>query len=391
MDELFNISLNSLQDSEPIEINEIITNQTETQETVEVVDTADGEQVVEVSDTTKAEEKIDTPSAKKKEEPQDLIDIQEIETDTTSEKEESETETPGAEDNSPITPFATLLQDQGFLSHANIEDIKSTEDLIKAFQAERDAYQKDIINSFPEELIAMAEAVTKGVPFEPLKNAKTKELQYSSITDDSLSENVNMQKQLVADYLTEKGFKPEKIAKYVEKYEDMGDLYDEAKDALVELKEVSAGKEAQIKEQYAAQQKQMEEKNKQLVADIEKRVTDVKEILPGRVISEDMKKRTLSNMLNIVGQDQNGNPMNGIMKARSTDPVAFDMNVAYMIELTNNFTDFSKINATAKTNAAKEFEKALATKSNTSHKSGTPKTLAVDGDIDPLEGLKYIK
>lgn len=390
MEDLFNISLNSLQDSEPIDISEVATEETETQEAVEVVDTAEGEPVAEVTDTAKAEE-TEQPTNKKEEEPKDLLDIEEIETDTTSEEvADNSAETPGAEDNSPITPFASLLQDQGFLPHANLEEIKSTEDLIKAFQAEKEAYQKDIINSFPEELIAMAEAVSKGVPFEPLKNAKTRELQYSSITEDNLSENVNMQKQLVADYLTEKGFKPEKIVKYVEKYEDMGDLYDEAKDALVELKEASAGREAQIKEQYAAQQKQMEEQNKQLVADIEKRVTEVKEILPGRVISDDMKKRTLSNMLNIVGQDSNGTPMNGIMKARSEDPVAFDMNVAYMIELTNNFTDFSKINATAKTNAAKEFEKALATKSNTSHKSGSPKTMTSDGDIDPLEGLKYL-
>ena len=390
MEDLFNISLNSLQDSEPIDISEVMTDETETQETVEVVDTADGEQVVEVSDTTKAEEKETKPEAKKEEEPKDLVEVEEIETITTSEEVTDSTETPGAEDNSPITPFASLLQDQGFLPHANLEEIKSTEDLVAAFKAEKEAYQQDIINSFPEELIGMAEAITKGVPFEPLRQAKTKELQYSAITEDTLSENVNMQKQLVADYLTEKGFKPEKITKYVEKYEDMGDLYDEAKDALVEMKEVSAGKEAQIKQQYAAQQKQMEDQNKQLVANIEKQVTDTTEIIPGRKISEDMKKKTLSTMLNIVGNDQAGNPMNGIMKARSEDPVTFDMNVAYMIELTNNFTDFSKINATAKTNAAKEFEKALKTSNNTSHKSGSPKTLASDGDVDPLEGLQYI-
>lgn len=390
MEELFNnISFNALQDSEPIEINEIAAEKTETPETVEVVDSADGEQVEEVKDTPKAEE-TEQPAAKTETEVADLIDIEEIKTDTTSEEVADSTETPGAEDNSPITPFASLLHDQGFLPHANVEDIKSTEDLIAAFKAEREAYQTDIINSFPEELIAMAEAVAKGVPFEPLKEAKTKELQYSRLTDDSISEDINLQKRLVTDYLADKGFKPEKITKYIEKYEDMGDLYDEAKDALVDLKETSSKKEAEIQAQYAEQQKQMEANNKKLVEDIEKRVTDVKEILPGRAITEDMKKRTLNSMLNIVGQDAQGNPMNGIMKARSEDPVAFDMNVAYMIELTNNFTDFSKINATAKTNAVKEFEKTLTNKNNTSHKSGTPKTVTVDGGVDPLEGLKYL-
>lgn len=386
--QLFDISFSSLQDSEPIDISEVaVEDATETPDKVEVVDNEDGEQVVEVTDTTKVEDKKETPKAETTEEVvENLIDI---ETDTTSEEVADSAETPGQEDSSLITPFASLLHGKGFLPHANLEEINSTEDLIKAFQAEKEAYQKDIINSFPEELIAMAEAVTKGVPFEPLKEAKTAELKYNSITEDALNENVNMQKQIVADFLQEKGFKSEKIAKYIDKYEDMGDLYDEAKDALVELKEVSAAKEAQIKEQYAAQQKQLEENNKKLISDIEKRVNSVEEILPGRSITDDMKKRTLNSMLNIVGQDENGTPMNGIMKARSADPVAFDMNVAYMIELTNNFTDFSQINATAKTNATKEFEKILAKKNNTSHVSGTPKKVN-DGDSDILEGLKYL-
>ena len=387
MEELFNISLNSLQDTEPIDISEVTTEETEAPEVVEVVDTTEGEQVAEVTDPVNVEEK-EKPEAET-EEP-DLVEIEEIKKDTTSEEASDTTETPGQEESSPITPFATLLHEKGFLPHAKLEDIKSVEDLAAAFQAEKSAYQQDIINSFPEELIAMAEAVSKGVPFEPLRDAKTAELKYGSIKEETLSEDVDMQKRLVNEFLTEKGYKPEKIAKYIEKFEDMGDLAEEAKDALVELKETSSKKEAIIQAQYAEQQKQMEESNKQLITNIEKQVIDTVEIIPGRKITEDMKKKTLSTMLNIVGNDQNGNPMNGIMKARSEDPVKFDMNIAYMIELTKNFTDFSQINATAKTNAAKAFEKALKTSSNTSHKAGTPKAADGNEEVDPLAGLKYI-
>lgn len=389
---LFDISFSALQDNEPIDVREVAAESTEeTPKNVEVVANEDGEQVVEVSDAAKAEKETkpvaESQTEEATEEPNVLIDI---ETDTTSEEVPNSDETPGAEDNSPITPFASLLQEQGFLPHAKLEDIKSTEDLIKAFQAEREAMQMDIINSFPEELIGMAEAVAKGLPFEPLKDAKVKELQYNSITEDKVSEDVNLQKRLVSEYLAEKGFKPEKINKYIEKYEDMGDLYDEAKDALVELKEVSSKREEQIKQQFAQQQKEMEARNRELVSNIEKQVTETPEILPGRAVSEDMKKKTLSSMLNIVGQDQNGTPMNGIMKARSEDPVKFDMTVAYLMNLTNNFTDWSAVSATGKTNAAKEFEKALAEKNNTSHRAGTPKKMT-DGEPDPLEGLKYLK
>jgi hypothetical protein len=100
-----------------------------------------------------------------------------------------------------------------------------------------------------------------------------------------------------------------------------------------------------------------------------------------------MRKKTLDSMLQIVGEDANGTPLNGIMKARSEDPVAFDMKVAYLMNLTNNFTDFSAIKATAKTSAVKEFEKTLSKGNNVSRSSGAPKKVN-DGEVDILEGLK---
>jgi len=378
--ELFDMNFSALQDSE-IDLVDVTQEVVETKTEVDI--TADGELVTE--EVPVVEKKVETPVAKE----EDLLDIE----DEIKSEEISEKGTPGQEDSSPILPFASLLQEKGFLPHLNLDEFKSSEDkveaLITAFKAEREAYQQDIINSFPEEMIAMAEAISNGVPFEPLRNAKMAELSYSTLTDAKVSEDVNLQKRLVTEFLTEKGFKADKISKYIEKYEDMGDLADEAKDALVELKETSSKREAEVTSRYAAQQKELENSNRQLISNIEKKITDTPEILPGRQLSEDMRKKTLSSMLNIVGNDSNGTPMNGIMKARSQDPVQFDMTVAYLMNLTNNFTDWSKITATAKTSAAKEFEKAIGSQSNTSHKAGAPKTLK-GGDVDILEGLKYI-
>ena len=74
-------------------------------------------------------------------------------------------------------------------------------------------------------------------------------------------------------------------------------------------------------------------------------------------------------MTQIVGQDNNGNPMNYVMQMRSKDPVKFDMAVTYLADLTKGFTDWSKISKTAKTNAVKEFEKTLQ---STSYTYGKP-------------------
>lgn len=389
--QLFDISFSAVQDSEPIEVPGVNDEVTETAEKVEVVDGQPAEQKPEESTAeaeTKKPEKEITAEAETKE-PENLIEIEtEDKTITTSDDNQ---ESPGQEDSSPITPFASLLQEKGFLHHTNPDDIKSMEDLLGAVKKERDVMQEDIINSFPPELINMAKAVIDGVPFEPLRDNKAKQLQYDAISDEAVKENINLQKQLVADYLFDKGFKPEKIKGMIEKYEDMGDdtLISEAKDALLELKEVAQQKEAQIRERYAEQQAQMEEKNKKLISSIEKTVEDTSEILPGRIFSEDMKKKTLDSMLQIVGKDESGTPLNGIMKTRSDDPVAFDMKVAYLMNLTNNFTDFSSINATAKTSAAKEFEKSLSKGNNVSSKSGTSKKLNNE-EVDVLDGLQFI-
>jgi hypothetical protein len=384
---LFDISFSAVQDNDPIEVNEINNEVTETAETVEVVDDQAAEQKPEESTASAETTEEPQKEIKAEKEPENLIDIEtESKTITTSDEN---SESPGQEDTSPITPFASLLQEKGFLHHTEAKDINSIEDLMSAVAKEREQMQVDIINSFPPELVNMAKAVMEGVPFDALKENKTKQLQYNNLKDEAVLENINLQKQLVADFLIEKGFKPEKIHKYIEKYEDMGELENEAKEALVELREISSKKEEAIREQYARQQQEMEERNKQVIANIEKTVTDATEILPGRPLTEEMRKKTLDSMLQIVGEDANGTPLNGIMKARSEDPVAFDMKIAYLMNLTNNFTDFSAINSTAKTSAAKEFEKTLTKGNNVSGKSGSPKKVN-DGEVDILDGLKFI-
>lgn len=380
-DELFDVNFNSLDTSgESIDLSEL---------TQEPADTP----VVEETEVVEDKQK-ETP--KQKAEEDDLIDIsaedKEDNKSTTGEEETNTPETPKAEEeSSPITPFASLLQEKGFLPHSNIEDIAKAEDpieaLIEAVRNEQQQWQQDFINNtFPEELIDMAEAVARGVPFDSIKQAKQTELKYSTLDTEKVKEDVNLQKQIVTEFLTKKGFKADKVSKYVEKYEDMGDLETEAIDAIAELKEIAKVEQAAARERFQVQQKQMEENNKQVISNIEKQIAETKEIFPGRPLTEDMRKKTLNSMLQIVDQDTQGNPLNGIMAERAKDPVKFDMTVAYMMNLTNGFTDWSKIGATAKSSAAKDLAKALST--NTSHISGSPKKIEADEDV--LKGLNFI-
>jgi hypothetical protein len=388
MEELFNVNFSSLQDNESIDISDI---------------NKSDEPVVEIN---KGEEKEKEKTKEELEKEKDLIDLSEIEEDEEDNGEDSEDsddedekekdkQKPQSkkEGSSPVTPFASLLQEQGLLPNLNLEDLEKSENkveaLVEAFKSELETFKRGFIESFPEELIDMAEAVSKGLPFEQIKDSKIKQINYSSLSESKLSESEDLQKSIINDYLLEKGFKRDKIDKFIEKYEDSGELESEAKEALGELKEIFKEKEENIKKSFIQQQRELEDNNKKIIKDIETKVLSANEIIPGRKISEEIKRKTLDSMLKIVDQTRDGVALNGIMAARSKDPIKFDMNVAYLMNITNNFTDWSKLINSVKTSAVKDFERILSESNNTSHQSGKHSGIKADANI--LEGLKYIK
>ena len=264
---------------------------------------------------------------------------------------------------SPVTPFASFLQEKGFLPNLDIEEFKKAEDpmaaLADAWGKEVQIMQQQLINSFPPELIDMARAVASGVPLEALKDAKIQELNYSRITDEQVSENTDLQRRLVGELLHTKGFKPEKIKTMIDTFEDSGKLEAEATDALGELKTLYKQHQEYTKQQFAMQQKQFEQQHAQRIQTIQKTIQDTNEIIPGMNLTEKAKKDLFANMTQIVAKGPNGEPIPYVMALRSQDPMKFDLAVTYLAQTTKGFTDWSKITNKAKTSAAKELEAVL--------------------------------
>jgi hypothetical protein len=392
-EELFDVNLNSLDmQEEAIDVAEFT--QPPAEDTpADEVELEDSTEETTTDEVVNKETKEETKEETKKE---DLIDIPTGENNNTTDSEDK-IETPDNEaDSSPILPFASLLQEKGFLPHLDMDEFSNEEDpvdaLTSAIRNEISIANESFINSFPKELIDMAKAVANGVPVSQLKESKLKELEYTTIREDKLAEDVNLQKKLVRNYLKEKGFKDAKIEREVTRYEDLGDLETEAKDALEELKTISKEKQEYAKYEYAERQKQLEAQNKQLLGNIHNSIETTEEIIPGLKMNKTVKDNIYATMTQIVDQDANGTPMNGIMSARAQDPVAFDTVVSYLINITSKngkpFTDWGKLGRVAKTNAAKDLERALQKGTPI---IGKPKSIHKDSDgIDPLEGLKYI-
>ena len=378
-DNLFDIDFNSLTDTEPIAMEEV--NAETTKE-----DNTEGEPVLEnTTSETSEETKTETKAEK------DLLDIGTIsgedtnegteETKEVTDKEEKipiETKTktaPGSEgDSSPISPFASLLHEKGFLPNLDWDKFNGSDNkidaLAEAMRSEIENANYNFINSFPPELIETAKAVANGVPYKDLKGPALKQLDYSKIETTELAENVEMQKRLIGEQLSSKGFKAKKISKLLETYEDTGSLEDEAKDALEDLKDLYAKQQEYVKQQYVAQQQELEERNKATIHHIQSSIDDVEEIVPGIKLNKTIKDRLFNNMIQIVKEDEQGTPQNFVMAMRSENPIGFDLAVTYLADVTKGFTDWSQIKKAGKTNAVKDFEKALG---NTSHTPGRPK------------------
>ena len=381
-DKLFDVDFSSLTDTEPISMEEVNSG------TAEEKTSEEGEATEEI-----IEEPTDKITETKKEPEPDTLDIETISGETSEEetaepeieevtdKEEKtpvskETKTaPGSEgDSSPISPFASLLHEKGFLPNLDWDKFNESDNkveaLAEAMRSEIAIANNNFINSLPPELIDTVKAVANGVPLDALKGPVLKQIDYGKIGEAELKDDVELQKKIIKEGLAIKGFKAKKISKLIETYEDTGSLEEESKDTLEDLQEHYAKEQEYIKQQYAKQQEELEQRNKATIHHIQSSIEDVDEIIPGVKLNKTTRDKLFHNMTQIVREDEQGTPQNFVMAMRSENPIGFDLAVTYLADVTKGFTDWSKIKKAGKTNAVKDFEKALGT---TSHTSGRPK------------------
>lgn len=343
----------------------------------------------EEEDTSKKKKKVVTATD---DDDEDKLDLEEI-NDPNAEADEAEEEE-GEEDDkskkakkdssdtegksSPVTPFATFLQEKGFLPNVDMDKFAEAENPLEALA---DAMNEEIkianagfINAFPPQLIDMARAVAAGVPFEALQGAKMDEINYSKITEESLKgeDNAEMQKRVVADGLASKGFKQAKIDRYIQNLEDSGDLESEAIEYKDELVETAKKRQEEVKKNFDTQQQEMSKQQKEYVSYLGQTIDKTDEIIPGLKMGKVAKDKLFNNMTQMVATDKQNNPVNFVMNVRQKDPVKFDLAVTYLADLTKGFTDWTKIKTNAKSSAAREVEKTLG-KATTAHVYGKAK------------------
>lgn len=336
---------------------------------IEVDGVDDGSNLIPGPVNTEQEEpKKEEKSKKGSEEDKGLIDLEEGVSEEEEQEEEEEENTedkPSSESkekssSSPLTPYARLLKEEGILPNMDLEAFDGTADGLKQAMVDEIIgaveYYKE---SLPERVKNLIENYEEGVPLERLLEIDKNEIEIGSISEDKLREDISLQKEMVKTYLKKTTkFSEAKIKTMIERYEDSGELEDEAVSATGELKEITSKEREESVKEAQRQQKLGQERADKELAELNKKIQGTEEIIPGMKLNTKIKNDLIKSLTTPVGKDQNGNPVNRIVAARMENPLEFEIKLHYLFEITKGFKDFSKLVEKGKKDSIKEFEEA---------------------------------
>jgi hypothetical protein len=356
--QIFDVNLNSLLDT-PIEVDGTSTNYME-----DVIPSKDDvgkdKEVNEPEDDGMIDLETDQDSDNEDNETEEEEDTEDTSEDPSS-AQSSPPKGNKSKSSSPLTPYAQLLVDEGVLPNLDIKQFDGSAEGLK------EAMINEILNgvdmykaSLPNRLKSLINNYEEGVPFEKLLDLDKSEVTLEKITEDTLEDDVTTQKQVVIDYLkrTTK-FTEKKINSMVERMEDSGELEDEAKSSLGELKDLLSKEKEEEKKNMQAQQKMIEENRRREIATLHEKIRSTQEVVPGIKVNDKVRQAVLTSMTQPVGYDQNGNPVNRIVAARMENPMEFELKLHYLFEITKGFTDFTKLAEKGRKDASKSFEDAV--------------------------------
>ena len=293
-------------------------------------------------------------------------------------------------DSSPIKLFAKVLLEEGVISELDEESFDKTDDkieiLINSIKNEVVKAVESVEENYPPKLKQVLNAYKNGVPEDEIFNYIQDEIEYSSITENQLESNEELQKALIKQDLLNRNFTEEEIEEQILDAETLDKLLIKSKVALKSLtKQQEKILENKVKEKQdrirEQQEKIVEQQNK-----VREYLDSTKELMPGVEINKNVKDKIFNSMYKPAGKDSQGNPISSLTLARSKDPVKFDTIFHYL--LVNGVFE-GKMDALVKpvkTNAVKDFEKVV--NSNTSFKEGNQKVVKTSDNNSTISALK---
>jgi hypothetical protein len=333
-------------------------------------------------DTTSEEEQEESS-----EENNDIVDDPNVE--ATEEEAEAEEEnvvdeetpeegTPSKDFSKTLSFFASALAEEGVLTSLD-KDTK-----IESFDDLKEVVLKTIKdNEFAglnERQKNYLKTLELGLPEDEFIKSEKQFEDLSKITKETLEDREDLRKQLITEDFLSKGFNKEKAEKLAQMSIDSGTDVEDAMDAL-EAKRSTIKKQ---QEQQVAQRKAEIESAKKQQSELNNKIKSIvfdekKEIIPGFKYNSKVAEKTYDLLTKPVDMTEDGRPLSAIAKARSENPIDFEIKLHTLFALTDGFKDFSSFYKTTKSKATQEFINKL--NSNTLGKEGSLANSANDTEF----------
>lgn len=273
--------------------------------------------------------------------------------DTVVEVPENETEVETEEDISPIRAIAEWAGTKGIIDF----DPEKFEDTEEYLESKLNAVVENKVKSYKEELPEVLHDLInnyeEGVPLMELIDSKSRQMEYSSIEEKALEDDVELQKNVIRQHLSNLDYKEEAIEKKIKRFEEGVMLEEEAKEALEKLKTFEAKYQENLIKETKARKAAAEKEWQDQIKNIEKTIMTADEIIPGVKLSKEDKQKLFDGYIKFDSKRETQ-----LTKAMKADPLA-NLKIAQFFLLMGG--NVSKLKTTLKTEVSKEVKKTVNT------------------------------
>jgi len=309
--------------------------------------------------------------------------------ETTEDDKTGKVKTPskktGSSDSSSSSPYLAFARDrakEGVFLEFNDEDWATLKERNEGDEAAalRELSQISVreqirlgIEGFKESLTEedriLYEAKEKGLPVDEYSVAKRNYDKYSKIKEEDLSDDVELQTDVVGKALELRGYTPEEITEEIDGYKALEVLEAKAKKALKGVPNAYKRKVDDLELGAKTAEDTRQDNIRQRVARMKRQIDNTPEIIPGIKLTKPTREKIMRSMTVPIAKDENGNALNPVTATRSKNPDAFEMMIHYYHELGlfnidddgQMKPDFSKIAKVEKTKATDEMRNIFET------------------------------
>jgi hypothetical protein len=191
---------------------------------------------------------------------------------------------------------------------------------------------------------------------------------FDNVTNDSIKEDTNLQKNLYYRYLKSKNFSDEDAIEQIEDADAIGKLEEKALKAVPQLKKQATGYVEQAKQAKAAEEQQWEKQREESYNNLMSSIDSKEAFIDGLKLNKVTREKLKANITKPVYTDDNGKGYTSLMYKQMRNPTEFEMLINYYdsmglfdLDKQGSFKpNISKIKNVAKTQAVSEIDKVIA-------------------------------